>query len=310
MSRPFTVYFDTNFYVWLGHTDSDAADKAISELNAMEIRHVMSGIILRELLAGAYRPSFDDALVSRVRGLTIPPYVSDGNPMWESLLINGKARELLAHTIHAFHDGATEANSFAVLAKNDLSDEKNDEVTRVAKAQLREHGFPEELQANLPDTILAIKKMLEPMERLLGISIDFPSELTSDSAQAFLEQIREKLNPALFDQTEMQLLIKKFVTKTETRPFDVITGKANEKTARNLGTNYRDSERIGLFISQAGEIDLLQVDRANWNLIKESRAPHPLVERGLDARCFTCKPSDVIGKVRAMKETMESAGAR
>jgi hypothetical protein len=56
MRRPFTVYFDTNFFVWLAQATEETAEAAIHKLNALGVRHVLSDILVRELLTCANKP--------------------------------------------------------------------------------------------------------------------------------------------------------------------------------------------------------------------------------------------------------------
>jgi len=77
------------------------------------------------------------------------------------------------------------------------------------------------------------------------------------------------------------------VTKSEDRPYQVAAGMADSSTKRNLAHTLRDSEHMKTFILNHDEIDLLQVDRAQLNLIKNVRPMHRLVELGLSERCFT-----------------------
>jgi hypothetical protein len=77
------------------------------------------------------------------------------------------------------------------------------------------------------------------------------------------------------------------VTNSEDRPYQVAAGVADSGTKRKLAHTLRDSEHMKTFILHKDEIDLLQVDRAQLNLIKNVRPMHRLVEVGLSERCFT-----------------------
>jgi hypothetical protein len=53
--RVFTVYFDTQFYVQLCRADKAEADQIVHTLNALNVRHVISNVLLRELLTSKNR---------------------------------------------------------------------------------------------------------------------------------------------------------------------------------------------------------------------------------------------------------------
>jgi len=47
MNQPYTVYLDTNFYVKLCRADEALAGQTIHALNALNIRHVISDVIIK-----------------------------------------------------------------------------------------------------------------------------------------------------------------------------------------------------------------------------------------------------------------------
>jgi hypothetical protein len=73
MMRPFTVYFDPNFFVWLWTATETTADAAVDKLNVLGVRHVLSGILIQELLTCANKPEYDELLVKRAQRFEIAP---------------------------------------------------------------------------------------------------------------------------------------------------------------------------------------------------------------------------------------------
>ncbi len=67
MTRPFTVYFDTNFFVWLARATETTANNAIDKLNALGVRHVLSEILIQELLTCTNKPEYDESLIKRTQ---------------------------------------------------------------------------------------------------------------------------------------------------------------------------------------------------------------------------------------------------
>jgi len=82
-----TVYFDSNFYVWLARElDDDIADHCIAELNALQVRHVVSLPLVQELFSSTARPAANRRLHSRVTRLAVPPLALTADFAWDALL--------------------------------------------------------------------------------------------------------------------------------------------------------------------------------------------------------------------------------
>jgi len=80
-----TVYFDSNFYVWLARED-DGADPCVASLNALQVRHVVSVPLVQELFSSSPRPDANRRLHSRVTRLAIPPLELIADFTWDALL--------------------------------------------------------------------------------------------------------------------------------------------------------------------------------------------------------------------------------
>ena len=63
MKNEYIVYFDTKFYVQLCRANEPDADRIIRSLNALNVRHVISDVLIRELLTSKHR---SDELCSKV----------------------------------------------------------------------------------------------------------------------------------------------------------------------------------------------------------------------------------------------------
>jgi len=88
LDRKYTVYFDTQFYIQLCRADQAEADQIICTLNELNVRHVISNVLIRELLTSRSRTDLDEVLVQRVRQLKEPPYCAERDLAWEVLLLS------------------------------------------------------------------------------------------------------------------------------------------------------------------------------------------------------------------------------
>src|SRR5687768_17253002 len=117
MKRAYTIYFDTKFYVQLCHANETEAYQTIRSLNALNVRHVISNVLIRELLTSKDRSDLDELLVKRVRQFTLTPYCTEGDLGWEVLLLSGQDRIDLADKLRELHDKMTVATSNSIMAR-------------------------------------------------------------------------------------------------------------------------------------------------------------------------------------------------
>lgn len=297
--RIFTVYFDTQFYVQLCRADKAEADQIVHTLNALNVRHVISNVLIRELLTSKNRADLDEVLVHRVRQLTVPPYCAERDLAWEVLLLSGQERTYIADTFRNLHDQITEATSYSIMTRREMSAEHQAELLKASRSVLDQLGFPEDLEKDKEQTISAAKGILN----MIGMAdlIQWPENPTPDEVSAVSEQIIGILDPSAIAFIEEHNRIQDSSTYSEDRPYQVATGAANPKNAKRLSNTLRDTEHMMFFVQHQNEIDLLQVDRAQHSIINRSSPKHRLAELGLSRRCF-CADSlmDTIVKVRQL----------
>jgi hypothetical protein len=284
MNKPFTVYFDTSFYVKLCKADETVAKQAISDLNALGVRHVISDVIIRELLTSRDRNALDEALVRRMGRFSLPPYRTRDGLMWEVLLLSGQERIDTANHLRHLHDEMTKAASHSIMADRETDPEQTAKLLEAGKPILRESGFPDDFERNMPQALSAAKAMLEGFG-LRGL--DWPDEPTPENLLNLSEQIKNQLGPSLVAQLEEERRIQDSSTKTEDRPYQVAAGIATDKTNKRLSNTLRDIEHIMLFVNWRDVIDLLQVDNVQEKIIRRQNPTHPLAELGLLDRCFS-----------------------
>jgi hypothetical protein len=296
MKQQVTVYFDTNFYVWLCRADESIAAQALNALNALNVRHVISDVIVRELLTSRDRTDLDEILVRRVRQFRLPPYLTRAGLMWEVLLLSGRERIAVADHLRDIHDKMAEATSFSIMARRETSHEQTAKLLEAGKPELQQFGFPEDFEQNLPQVLAATKAMLEGF----GVQdLDWPENPTPDALLKLSEQIKGVLGASVVSRLEEEGRIQDSSTKTEDRPYQVATGTATDKTRKGLSNTLRDTEHIMLFVDHLNEIDLLQVDSVHEKIIKKTKPKHRLAELGLAERCFSADSiSATVEKVR------------
>jgi hypothetical protein len=285
------------------------ATETINALNALNVRHVISDVLLRELLSSGNTPDYDKLLVKRVRQFRIPPYQTRDGLLWETLLYSGQDRVDYANLLHYLHSEMTKAESLSIMAQRATSNEETAEILEANKDVLEGLGFPKDFQANMPQVLSAAKEMLNTF----GIDdLDWPENPTGDDFLDLQEQILERgrdiFGHSQFDYVEEEMRVRGSSTETENRPYQVATDRANDEVRKRLGNTLRDAEHIALFIHNRSEIDFLQVDSKHENIIRRKTPVHRLAELGLLERCFSA-PS-LLAAVNKVRELIQSEERR
>jgi len=295
VNGPVTVYFDTNFYVWLCRADEALSVDVLQALNELNVRVVISDVVIRELLTSRGRNELDALLVSRVNELHLPPYQTRDGLAWEVLLLAGEDRVAAANFLRWAHDHTTVAESLSMMARKAATGEETAELLEGAQPYLQELGFPEDFGK---DPMRAAATLLS-MFNIEGV--EWPENPTPEDCERISEQLFGILGPDLVEQLREGRRIKDSTTKSEDRPYKVAAGKATDKEKKGLSNTLRDTDRMIDFVNHADQIDFLQVDQAQEALIKASTPPHRLAELGLAERCFSIGSiSDAVSKVRAL----------
>ncbi len=308
MNNYTTVYFDTYFYIWLANATEEVANEIILELNELKVRHVLSGQIILELLSNSTKPEKDKILVNRMSKFEIDPYrisssifeesLESDALSWEVLLLDGNARTSLANLFKLIFDLQTQAESRSIIARNKYSSDKQKEIqeslepflalvgiekdTEYTKEETaRKHlEFQSEMFSNLFS--LFSENPLENFER-----IDFCPEPTIENLMNLSNELKNIIGDENINKLKEDKEINHSVTSSDERPYKVAIGKASQKEEKNLGNTFRDSNNMSLFVTHQNEIDLLQIDSAQINQIKnKGKKPHRLVELKLNERCF------------------------
>ncbi|MCU0665340.1 MAG: hypothetical protein MUC50_23810 [Myxococcota bacterium] len=71
-----TIYFDTNFFVWLAQANDAKAERVIADLNDRGVRHVISLVHFCELLQAWQRGEDNRRLYARLQAMRNEPLLS------------------------------------------------------------------------------------------------------------------------------------------------------------------------------------------------------------------------------------------
>lgn len=296
MNRDYTVYFDTSFYVQLCHATKTKAAQIIRTLNRLNVRHVISNVLIRELLTSRNRANLDEVLVQRVRQLRVPPYCAERDLAWEVLLLSGQERIDVADTFRGLHDQIAVATSNSIMARRETNPEQQAELLKANRSVLDQFGFPDDFKNDQAQVVVAAKALLD----MLGVAdrIQWPEDVTPADLLNLSKQIKGVLDPSDLAFVEEQDRIQDSTTLTEDRPYHVAIGAASPTSAKRLSNTLRDTEHMMFFVQHQNEIDLLQVDRAQHALINRSNPKHRVAHLGLAHRCFSADSlSDTVAKV-------------
>lgn len=308
MNYCITVYFDTYFYVWLAKATDEEADEIISELNKLNVRPVLSGQIILELLSNSSKSERDKSLVSRMSKFKIQPYRISSNVFeessvsnflsWEVLLLDGNDRASLANLFKSLFDMETKAESWSILAKTNHSSAEEEKIQESLSSFLTAFGFEkdtgytneEAAEKNLSFTselFSNISDLFSDEQKKIFEKIDFSASPTVENLNNVSSQLLQIIGDENIRRLQEGEKIVHSTTNSDNRPYKVAVGEASAKELKNLGNTYRDSKNIHLFITHQAEIDLLQLDSAQINQINnKGKKLHRLVELKLDKRCF------------------------
>jgi hypothetical protein len=309
MERPFTVYFDTNFFIWLRKANEAVATEVVNSLNTLQVRHVLSDVIIRELLTSENKADTDKILVERIQRLELRPYCTNSYLAWEVLISPGRERKFVADLFKMFDAMLTEANSHSIIARRIARGEVNagkmSELEKSMQPFLDKHGFslnPEDKEKNLKAAHEFAERMISSLRETLPENPISGELKWSDDPVEDSRKLMSLLDPKDVEIVEESNQLNDSTTNSEDRPYQVASGIAGDAAKRGLAHTLRDSEHMKTFILHSSEIDLLQVDRAQMNIIKNTKPMHRLAEIGLAEHCFAASSiSDVIEVVKEMK---------
>jgi hypothetical protein len=321
-----TVYFDTNFFVWLARCGDDEAAAVVLGLNGLRVRPVFSLAHVRELFATPRREA-NLRLHARLARLVHAPLCLDA-ANWNLLLADGE-------TLAPPFDALRPANAtWAVADAHALS------AGRLEPAQQAEwNAAHPEIVATMTDPGLALEhtvrqfRLFADQEFFCGAIDaqrwpDTPGKARADllalcanlenaldltapeqrSASLWaMAAAQELLGPEQVQSFVLGRALQQSATATDQRVARVAIGSATASEAEKLSHTFRDAEHMRLFVQYAEVIDLLQVDGPQVRQIQRERPAHAMRAAGLHERCFAAR--DLADLMRRLPDLLHATVA-
>ena len=308
MDRVRTVYFDTNFFVWLARSGDEDAAAVVLGLNGLRVRPVFSLAHVRELFATPRREA-NLRLHARLARLDHAPLCLDAAD-WNLLLADDETLAQLSDALRPANAAWVEADAHALSAgrlkpvhQAEWNSAHPEIVATMADPGLAlEHTvrqfrlladqefFCEAIDAQRwPDTpgkaradLLAICANLEN-----AIGLTAPEQRSAGLWAMAATQ--ELLGPEQVQSFVLGRALQQSATATDQRVAPVSIGTAPAADAERLGHTFRDAEHMRTFAENADVIDLLQVDGPQLRQIQRERPVHSLRAAGFHERCFAAR---------------------
>jgi len=327
MSNYITVYFDTYFYIWLAKATDEEADKIISELNKLKVRHVLSGQVILELLSNNKKSESDKILVNRMSKFEIEPYrisssileepLTSDNLSWEVLLLEGETRVSLANFLKLIFDLQTKAESWSILARTKHGSDKEEKIQEILNPFLSSIGFEKDKEYTREETaqkhlefqsemFSSLFSLLPDNQKETFDKIDFSVEPTGENLTNLSNQLLDVIGDENLSKLKENEKINHSVTNSDERSYKVAVGEASQREEKNLGNTFRDSNNMNLFVVNQNEIDLLQIDTAQKNQIdNKGKYMHKLVELGIDKYVFSANSlKNTVEEIKKKKQEL------
>lgn len=303
MNRPFTVYFDTNFYVWLGSASDLDAQRVIRVFNELEIRYVHSSYVVLELLSGKERSPQDRNLVERMQMWNIEAfpitlgYSNEGEVTpWSILLLTGNNRHEYSKEIKNIFDLEATARSYSHIADKPNLAGQQATLDRVIVPFNELIGLTEEsTEAERSSAYLKfgaerlgeLREFFSPETQKKFDNIDFAGPATAENLTDLAKKLKDILGDPVVAKLEQEVQLVNSVLALDDRPMNVATGQSSPIELKKLGNSMRDAIHMRSFVSNTDQIDLLQVDSKQLSLIKRNKPEHFIRKQGLSNRCFS-----------------------
>lgn len=313
-----TVYFDTNFFVWLARErDDQVAGDAIGELNQMEVRHVVALPHIKELFSSRPRHEENKRLHQRISRFNIAPLVLAEKFTWDALLGPPDALQAFSNQLRDADDLSAMGHSHALIADRKLTNEQQDAWNK-ANPEYAELVLP---NGGAPDMDAIRAKFIPMIEALRPLAAALPNgafdkilaalESASLDPQDIPSEVFAALGSEQVDKLKEEKDVQKSATASDNRPLGVTLGTATDEQQRALAHTYRDAEHMSVFIEHQDQIHYLQIDTAQFNQLSRKRPKHRLLELGLDGRCFAANSlTDAVKKVANLVDYQTNGGSQ
>jgi hypothetical protein len=277
-----TVYFDTNFYIDLGRADDLAAASVIAKLNELEVRVVVSPVLLSELFINDDYQAEDRRMVERLSGLLLEP-LRTGGADFVVLLADEELRIKEAARWRERREEMTIASSLGAAAR--LGDGPSPDDLGAAYPTSAPVAAALAAQ-NWPAALREVRTFLEPV--LAMLRIEWPEGYDNDPAgfsAALVAALRTVQGSAAVEAVHLEYSAQDSILKGDGRLNSVGLGRPDH--AENMAGEVGDAAHMAIFLQHSDSIDFLQLDgRQGRRLDNDRKARHILHRRDLSARCF------------------------
>jgi len=289
LKRTCTVYLDAEFYLQLCQADEAEANRAIESLNSLNVRHVVSTALVRELLNEDHRNVLERELVQRVSRFKVPPYNTEDHIGWH---VFPQSEQESVEGSRVLQEGRDETGL-------ELTSEQEAELKEAVERALQQPAFSKEPQHS-DDEAFQVMSLTKQLVDKLGteLNMDWPE---NPSLGDLLSMSKQLMDPSVIARAAEQISLPDAPFEFGDGPYKLVMG--SNRYVGPEGPSYEpgDNEHIVLFIQHQDEIDLLQVDQPLQAIIDTAEPKHHLARLGLSERCFSADSlTDTVGKVREL----------
>ena len=289
LKRICTVYFDAEFYLQLCQADEAEANRVIESLNSLNVRHVVSTTLVRELLNEEHRNVLGKELVQRVSRFKVPPYNTEDYVGWHVFPESGQESV----------EGSRDLQEGRDETRPELTSEQEAELKEAVEQALQQPAFSKEPQHS-DDEDFQVMSLTKQLVDKLGteLNMNWPENPTFGD---LLNMSKQLMDPSVIARAAGQIQIPDDAFEFGDGPYKLVMGSNRfvgpEESNDEPGVN----KHMTLFIQHHDEIDLLQVDQRHQSIIDTAEPKHRLAELGLAERCFSADSlTDTVGKVRQL----------
>lgn len=300
-ARPFTVYFDTSFWIWLGSAPKSEADEATSGLEALGVRYVLSEHVLSELALAPGRGAQYERMTSRVERLSTDPLRIPDWATWDLLFGDAEAREQLAEMARIA------ADTRALVGARSIAVEKMTPEQAVASNVAI--GLPADpSQQYLVAMLRNLREQMRDAFSVCGPEIALPlmpepTDSWDETIAALLEWSAEVAQHELVTAETDRRGFDESVTKKKMSDLKTLAMRGWDAAPGKLSNAFRDGGHMATFAAHEEVIDVLQLDGENFDGLRTVRG-HEIVKRGLQSRCFRASNLlDAVAQLEAYRRT-------
>ena len=193
LKRICTVYFDAEFYLQLCQADEAEANRAIESLNSLNVRHVVSTALVRELLNEDHRNVLEKELVQRVSRFKVPPYNTEDHIGWH---VFPQSEQESVEGSRVLQEGRDETGL-------ELTSEQEAELKETVERALQQPAFSKEPQHS-DDEAFQVMSLTKQLVDKLGteLNMDWPE---NPSLGDLLSMSKQLMDPSVIARAAEQI---------------------------------------------------------------------------------------------------------